>query len=220
MTAADGFKETLVEVQKAQNVLTSFYGVLMRVLASIPTKLPLHFLAWTPTEYDDEPRKTMWRTPIWDSDSYSAFSHLSLLYSFHNFSTLPQRELYGTKITPAKPAKPGDVILTLKICLNKAFLDVNYDTSPEEWPTVLPITEPYAEAIVFKIMEKVGKESLYSCWLNCDWPEGVGPKGEYSDAEQPGTKFWARSFDLGEFLSNPDPLLEEIRSVIVTAPKE
>jgi hypothetical protein len=213
MTLTDNPKEAIVEIQKAQNVLTAFYGVLMRVLATIPIKLPLYFSEWTPNEVE-EPNKTMWRSPIWDPDRYSAFSHLPLLNSIHNFSTLPQKELFGTRVVPAKAARKGDAILSFKICLNEAFWDLSYDSAPEEWPTTLPLKEPYSEVLIFKITGDAGKSSLYDCWLDCDWPEKVGPTGEFSDTKRSGSKFWARTFDIAEFLSNPEALMEEIRSIL------
>jgi hypothetical protein len=212
MTIADYSKDGMAKVQMAQNILTPYYALFMFVMRKMVTELPLYFDFWEPYEYDtDASGDELWSIPIWDTEYYSAFSHLPLISSDHHFTTLKPEERSGKN--KKKTSDVGDAYLTLRIAPNRAVQTANFGGPPEEWPAELPIEGPYAEAVVYRVTAP-GSKPLTKLWGGADYPEDSSPDGKTFGTGAPNLQGWTKTFDLGEFLADPAPLMEEIRAVL------
>jgi hypothetical protein len=212
MTFADDPREGMKKVQRAQNTMAHFYADFMAALKKVIDELPLHFDRWEPFEYDtDADGGDLWTIPVWDTDCYSAMSHLPLISSDHHFSTLKPEELRGEAAKTGSDA--GDAYLTLRIAPNRAVLAADFSGHPAAWPVSLPVEGPRAEVVIFRVSSR-SERTLKEMWGNAPYPEGSAPEGKAFDTGYPELQGWSKTFDLAEFLTDPASLFAEIRAVL------
>ncbi|MDR0547891.1 MAG: hypothetical protein LBI10_00535 [Deltaproteobacteria bacterium] len=180
------------QVQLALNVLSELYAKMTKTLKVVADDLNLNFDYW---ESHDYPKKTcLGQYPLWD-EAYRPYSHLPLLHSTHRFVNfdLKSKEL----------AKKGEAMVSLILSTNKAC---------EEKPITLPTgVEALSYVYVFKAVAD-GQKTFKKLCDHCSYPDDVDHFGRQFDTKFQSLKCWAKTFDLVAFLSDPKPLIAEIRS--------